>query len=70
MAQEIEDIEREVIDAGFPWGWEDAVPAWYTKKKMADNNGQLDFLDNERDDILRSSGFQPLCSGCIGKYEG
>ena len=68
VANRIEALENEVIAAGFPWGWEDSVPAWYTKKKLMDNFGQEDFFDIERDEVLSDQGFQPLCTTC--NYNG
>lgn len=53
VAAEIDDIEQEARAAGFPWGWEDAPPKWFTRH----SNGQ-GFLP----------GMVPegvLCSSCL-----
>ena len=53
VAAEIRAIEVEARAAGFPWGWEDAPPEWFTRNR----NGQA-FLP----------GMMPegvLCSSCL-----
>jgi 3'-phosphoadenosine 5'-phosphosulfate sulfotransferase (PAPS reductase)/FAD synthetase len=52
-AARIRNLEEEVKDAGFPWGWEEEPPSWW-KKYI---NGQ-DFLDES---------FMPLCMGCTSR---
>ena len=69
VADRIEKIEDEVIATGFPWGWEDQVPAWWIKKKLHDKVGQCDLFDVERDEVLIEQGFQPLCTTCNSNFE-
>jgi 3'-phosphoadenosine 5'-phosphosulfate sulfotransferase (PAPS reductase)/FAD synthetase len=53
VAAEIDEIEAAARAAGFPWGWEDTPPAWFTAHKA----GQ-EFLPG-----LVPEGV--LCSSCI-----
>lgn len=56
MGAYIEDLERRVIDAGFPWGWEQGPPTWWKGVK----HGQK-FLPG---------GFEEmLCMSCNKDYE-
>jgi 3'-phosphoadenosine 5'-phosphosulfate sulfotransferase (PAPS reductase)/FAD synthetase len=58
-AQEIRALEKEVRDAGFPWGWEDSPP--YTRNK----NKQYQELEEKGQQNL----FAPLCSSCQFIFE-
>lgn len=58
VAAEIEQIECDARDAGFPWGWEDAPPGWFT----AHQQGQ-EFLPG-----MIPEGV--LCSSCIAEQDG
>jgi 3'-phosphoadenosine 5'-phosphosulfate sulfotransferase (PAPS reductase)/FAD synthetase len=64
----LEDLQRRVMAAGFPWGWEEAPPAWWNEQKK----GQLALPWPEQEELelqARSPkpdyrGFFPLCSTC------
>lgn len=53
VASEIRAIEAEARAAGFPWGWEDSPPKWFTRHR----NGQA-FLPG-----MIPEGV--LCSSCV-----
>ena len=63
-ADRIEALQKEVIAAGFPWGWEESPPSWWIARNRAENAGQIDAFDEERDDTLKELVFMPLCVGC------
>jgi len=67
-AAEIKRIQQRVIDAGFPWGWEDQPPAWWSNKKRAEKIGQYDAFANELDDAIEETK-QMLCMACHKKVE-
>lgn len=72
VAAEIRALEVEVKANGFPWGWEDQPPAWWSKKKQYDQrekNGQLNLLSflpltETCHEIEDNETFLPLCSSC------
>jgi 3'-phosphoadenosine 5'-phosphosulfate sulfotransferase (PAPS reductase)/FAD synthetase len=63
-AKKIREIEKKVRAAGFPWGWEEAPPAWWGKRKHAEKVGQADAFQQEAEDEIRM-----LCSSCEAAYE-
>lgn len=60
----LRDLEKRVRTAGFPWGWDEAPPAWWSKMQAAKKIGQGDAFEQERDDEI-----QMLCSTCQFKHE-
>lgn len=67
-AREIRRIEREVAKAGFPWGWEDKPPAWWTDRKQARAAGQGDAFEQEWDHEVGSLT-EYLCTACHKRAE-
>jgi len=68
----IKQLERQVREAGFPWGWETRPPSWWNTRKK----GQL-FLPGWEDYMMRDDpeppglsapGFSPLCSSCNARF--
>lgn len=59
----LEDLQRRVMAAGFPWKWGESPPAWWKK-------GQLAWPVQEEQELHAQSpkpddkGFFPLCSTC------
>jgi 3'-phosphoadenosine 5'-phosphosulfate sulfotransferase (PAPS reductase)/FAD synthetase len=62
--ERIRELEKKVRAAGFPWGWEEAPPAWWSAKKHAEKAGQADAFQAEMD-----SEIQMLCTTCQFKHE-
>lgn len=62
-AAEIRRIEARVREAGFPWGWEEQPPQWWTDRKKVAQSGQQDAFEAEAE-----AEIQHLCTGC-GKRE-
>jgi 3'-phosphoadenosine 5'-phosphosulfate sulfotransferase (PAPS reductase)/FAD synthetase len=55
----IEELERKVEYSGFPWGWGQKPPKWWTDQKADRLAGQQPLFF---DDI--PTGFEPMCAGC------
>jgi 3'-phosphoadenosine 5'-phosphosulfate sulfotransferase (PAPS reductase)/FAD synthetase len=62
--QYLRDLERRVKAAGFPWGWDEAPPSWWSKMQASKKAGQADAFEQERDDEI-----QMLCTTCQFKHE-
>lgn len=58
-AAHIKRIEAKVREAGFPWGWEESPPAWWTNRQTAKKAGQSDAFEEEAEREI-----QYLCVGC------
>jgi len=69
VAAEIDSIERDVIAAGHPYRWHESVPKWYSKWQIDQEAGQQDAFEYERDEVLLTAGFNPLCTRCVGQAE-
>ena len=63
-AAHIKRIEKKVRKAGFPWGWEEQPPTWWTDRKKAKVSGQEDAFDDEA-----VAEIEHLCTGCGKRYE-
>lgn len=63
-AAEIRRIEARVREAGFPWGWEEQPPEWWTARKRASEAGQQDAFEDEA-----IAEIQYLCTGCGKRAE-
>lgn len=63
-AAEIRRIEARVRAAGFPWGWEEQPPEWWTDRKKAKAAGQHDAFEEEAE-----AEIQYLCVGCNKRAE-
>lgn len=64
MGNYLRNLEKRVRAAGFPWGWDEAPPAWWSKMKAAEKFGQSDAFVDELD-----SEIQMLCTTCQFKHE-
>jgi 3'-phosphoadenosine 5'-phosphosulfate sulfotransferase (PAPS reductase)/FAD synthetase len=64
MGAYLRDLERRVRANGFPWGWDESPPKWWSDMKLAEKFGQADAFEDERDDEI-----QMLCSSCEFKKE-
>jgi len=64
VGSRLRDLEKRVRAAGFPWGWNDAPPAWWSEWKRGQN-----FLPNFSPESLDDSLPLPLCSTCQFKHE-
>lgn len=64
VAKRIKDLEVRVREAGFPWGWEEGPPKWWTEKNKAEKAGQLDAFQDEMD-----SEIEMLCQSCHAKHD-
>ena len=60
----LRDLERRVRAAGFPWGWDESPPKWWSAMKKAKKYGQSDAFKEEQD-----SEIQMLCTSCQFKQE-
>jgi len=60
VAEKLKRLEEKVEEAGFPWGWEDGPPEWWTEYQ----DGQEFLPGAEPDDR-----FQPMCAGCESAHE-
>jgi 3'-phosphoadenosine 5'-phosphosulfate sulfotransferase (PAPS reductase)/FAD synthetase len=60
----IRSLEEKVRAAGFPWGWDEQPPAWWSKRKLAQKHGQEDAFDDEA-----VSAIQMLCTSCESRHE-
>jgi len=58
----LSDLENRVRANGFPWGWGESPPPWWTDAKR----GQMFLFDprDEADARYGSCNFQPMCVGC------
>lgn len=56
----IKDLERRVLDVGFPWGWGEKAPRWWAAKQA----GQMSLLEP---DI--HTGME-LCHNCVKHHGG
>jgi 3'-phosphoadenosine 5'-phosphosulfate sulfotransferase (PAPS reductase)/FAD synthetase len=63
-AANIRRIEAKVRAAGFPWGWEEQPPEWWSARKLAAKFGQADAFEQEAADEI-----QYLCVGCNKRAE-
>lgn len=63
-AANIRRIEAKVRAAGFPWGWEEQPPAWWSARKKAAAAGQVDAFEDEAE-----AEIQYLCVGCNKRAE-
>lgn len=63
-AAEIRRIEKRVREAGFPWGWEESPPSWWSERKLAQKHGQHDAFEEEAE-----AEIQYLCTGCGKRAE-
>jgi 3'-phosphoadenosine 5'-phosphosulfate sulfotransferase (PAPS reductase)/FAD synthetase len=64
IAAEIRRIEAKVRAAGFPWGWEEQPPEWWSARKLAAKFGQADAFEEEAE-----AEIQYLCVGCNKRAE-
>lgn len=64
VGKRIRDIEDQVRAAGFPWGWEDQPPPWWTDRKKAAQAGQQDAFEVEALEQI-----EYLCTRCHKKDE-
>ena len=60
----IKGIEEKVRAAGFPWGWEEGPPTWWTDRKKAAASGQEDAFEDEA-----VAEIEHLCTGCGKRYD-
>lgn len=67
-AKRIKDIQKKVIEAGFPWGWEDQPPKWWSDKLRNQKSGQADAFADELDQEIESVK-EMLCTACHKNYE-
>lgn len=63
-AANIRRIEAKVRAAGFPWGWEEQPPPWWSARKLAAKFGQADAFEEEAE-----AEIQYLCVGCNKRAE-
>ena len=64
VASRIKALEKKVKAAGFPWGWEEAPPAWWVSRKAHEKAGLADLFEEEYQDAV-----QMLCTSCEAKQE-
>jgi len=60
VADYLEDLQSRVKANGFPWGWEESPPKWWSEYK----NGQ-GFLPGAKPDGVD----QPLCTDCVARHK-
>jgi 3'-phosphoadenosine 5'-phosphosulfate sulfotransferase (PAPS reductase)/FAD synthetase len=58
FADYLDRLESRVKANGFPWGWGESPPAWWTAARVDKKRGQLSLFEDLND------GFQPMCVGC------
>lgn len=63
-AAEIRRIETKVRANGFPWGWDEQPPEWWSARKLAEKFGQHDAFEDEA-----NAEIQHLCTGCGKRAE-
>lgn len=54
---EIDELQKRVNDIGFPWGWGERPPAWFTKK-------------DDQPTLFDTKDFRPMCVGCERRSAG
>ena len=59
VAARIKEIEQKVREAGFPWGWEENPPVWWSDRKKAQKSGQHDAFEKELKEEI-----EYLCMSC------
>lgn len=64
VGQRIRDLEIKVRESGFPWGWEQEPPKWWTDRKRAEKSGQIDAFEAEAKEEI-----EMLCQSCHYKHE-
>lgn len=64
VGKRIRDLEAQVRQAGFPWGWEDQPPSWWSERKKAEKAGQMDAFQKEAETEI-----QMLCQSCHYRHE-
>lgn len=64
VGKRIRDLEGKVRAAGFPWGWDEQPPAWYSARRKAEKAGQVDAFENEA-----IAEIEMLCQSCHRKHE-
>jgi len=64
VGKRIRTLEVKVREAGFPWGWEDSPPDWWSKRQAAKKSGQVDAFEAEAEQEIEF-----LCSSCHFKHE-
>lgn len=64
VGKRIRALEEKVRAAGFPWGWEDAPPRWWSERKKAAKAGQVDAFEEEAE-----AEIEMLCQSCHHKHE-
>jgi 3'-phosphoadenosine 5'-phosphosulfate sulfotransferase (PAPS reductase)/FAD synthetase len=64
VAARIKGIEQKVREAGFPWGWEEQPPQWWTARKSAQKSGQQDAFEKELEEEI-----EYLCMSCPGRMK-
>ena len=64
VGKRIRDLEVKVREAGFPWGWEEQPPPWWSERKKAAKAGQVDAFEAEAEQEIEF-----LCQSCHAKHE-
>lgn len=64
VGERIRALEARVRAAGFPWGWGEGPPAWWSAMKSAEKSGQADAFAAELSDEI-----QLLCTSCNYRQE-
>ena len=64
VASRIKEIEQKVRKAGFPWGWEETPPQWWSARKSAQKSGQQDAFEKEAEEEI-----EYLCMSCPGREQ-
>jgi len=64
VGKRIRDLEIKVREAGFPWGWEETPPPWWSARKKAAKAGQTDAFEAEA-----NAEIEMLCQSCHRKHE-
>lgn len=64
VGKRIRNLEDRVRANGFPWGWEESPPQWWSDRKKAERAGQVDAFEEEA-----KSEIEMLCQSCHYKQE-
>lgn len=64
VGKRIREIELKVKAAGFPWGWGEKPPAFWSAMQKAKKAGQYDAFQKETDEEINM-----LCTSCQFKHE-
>jgi len=68
VGRHIQQIEDEVLAAGWPWRWHQRPPKWWDSYREATQSGNADLFPQEREeaveDAILGDDFNPLCSSC------